>query len=112
MKLRFGDIVLIEIPFVDKQEIKLRPALVLFEEYNNVVVAGITSNLKMEGILIEKKEGLLVDSVLKLNYIFTISKTKVRKILTHLSEEKKREVCKILFSKFNKCKKLLLDTNL
>lgn len=44
---RFGDIVLIEVPFVDKQEMKLRPALVLFEELDNVIVAGITS--KEEG---------------------------------------------------------------
>ncbi len=93
MNLKFGDIILIEVPFVDKQEVKLSPALVLFEEFNNVVVAGVTSNLKMDGILIEKREGLIVDSVLKLNYIFTISKTKVKKILTHLSEKKKEDIC-------------------
>ncbi len=43
----------------------------------------------MDGILIEKKEGLVVDSVLKLNYIFTIPKTKIRKVLTFLSDKKK-----------------------
>lgn len=65
--LKFGDIVLVEVPFTDKFEIKLRPALVLFEELNNVVIAGITSNIKMQGILIPKSEGLIVDNVLKLN---------------------------------------------
>ncbi len=39
MKLKFGDIVLIEVPFVNKKEVKLRPALVLFEEFNNIVVS-------------------------------------------------------------------------
>jgi len=107
MKLRFGDIVLIEVPFVDSQEFKLRPALVLFEEFSNIVVAGITSNLRMDGILIEKKEGLIMDSVLKLNYIFTIPKIRVRKKLTHLSEKKKREICQALFSRFSECEKAL-----
>lgn len=30
--LAFGDIILVEVPFTDKLEVKLRPALVLFEE--------------------------------------------------------------------------------
>jgi len=101
--LKFGDIVLVEVPFTDKFEIKLRPALVLFEELNNVVIAGITSNIKMQGILISKSEGLIVDSVLKLNYIFTVSKKRIRKKLTHLSEEKKKEICQNLLEKFKIC---------
>lgn len=43
----FGDVVLAEVPFTDYPQGKLRPALVLFEEFDNVVVAGITSNLSM-----------------------------------------------------------------
>ncbi|HEC92281.1 MAG TPA: hypothetical protein ENI51_04710 [Candidatus Atribacteria bacterium] len=70
--LAFGDIILVEVPFTDRLEVKLRPALVLFEEKKNVIIAGITSNLKMGGILLPKSEGLIVDSVLKLNYIFTV----------------------------------------
>jgi len=101
--LKFGDIVLVEVPFTDKFEIKLRPALVLFEELGNVVIAGITSNFKMEGILLPKSEGLIVDSVLKLNYIFTVSKKRIRKVLTHLTEEKKKEVCQDLLKKFKVC---------
>ena len=45
---RFGDIVLAQVQFVDTHEIKTRPALVLFEEYGSVVVAGITSNINYE----------------------------------------------------------------
>ncbi len=106
-RLTFGDVILVEVPFADTFEIKLRPALVLFEEFNNVIVAGITSNLKMQGILLPKSEGLIVDSILKLNYIFTISKKRIRKNLTHLSEEKKKEVCKKLLEKFDICIKII-----
>ena len=45
-----GDIVLAKMQFTDTFEVKTRPALVLFEEFDNVVVAGITSNQNMQGI--------------------------------------------------------------
>ena len=43
---RSGDVVIVHVQFADSREIKLRPALVLFEELGDIVVAGITSNLK------------------------------------------------------------------
>jgi mRNA interferase MazF len=90
--LKSGDVVLTKVQFVDTSEIKVRPALVLFEEYDNVIVAGITSNLKMEGVPLLKKEGAVRDSVIKLNYLFTISKEMIFKNLFHLNREKKRVV--------------------
>ena len=53
---RPGDVVLAKVQFTDTFEIKTRPALVLFEEYGNIVVAGITSNPVMEGIPLTRKE--------------------------------------------------------
>ena len=50
-----GDVVLAELQFTARPETKMRPALVLFEELDNVVVAGITSNPEMVGIIITKK---------------------------------------------------------
>ncbi len=94
-----GDVVLTKIQFTDTFEIKKRPALVLFEELDNVVVAGITSNLKMKGIPLTKKEGAVKDSVIKLNYIFTISKIMVEKTLFSLSKEKKNRVFNELVGK-------------
>ncbi|MCX6748252.1 MAG: type II toxin-antitoxin system PemK/MazF family toxin [Candidatus Pacearchaeota archaeon] len=88
----FGDVVLASIQFTDTFEIKKRPALVLFEEQGNVVVAGITSNLEMKGILLTKKEGAIKDSIIKLNYIFTISEKMVEKFLFRINEEKKKIV--------------------
>ena len=90
--LKSGDVVLTKIQFTDTFEIKKRPALVLFEEFDNIVVVGITSNLEMKGISLTKKEGAIKDSVIKLNYIFTISKTMVEKVLFSLSKEKKNMV--------------------
>ena len=90
--LKFGDVVLTQIQFVDTFEVKIRPAIVLFEEYGNIVVAGITSNTKMEGISLTKKEGAIKESVIKLNYIFTVTEKMIEKVLFSLSTEKKKLV--------------------
>ena len=86
---KLGDVILAEVQFTDTFEIKTRPAAVLFEEFGNVVVAGITSNLDMEGIRLSRKEGAIKESVIKINYIFTISEKMIQKHLFALSEEKK-----------------------
>jgi mRNA interferase MazF len=87
--LKPGDIIVASVQFTETDEIKTRPAVVLFEELGNVVIAGITSNLKMKGIPLTKCEGAIKDSVIKLNYIFTISEEMVSKVVFHLSKEKK-----------------------
>jgi mRNA interferase MazF len=90
--LKPGDVILAKIQFSDTFEYKIRPALVLFEEHGTVVVSGITSSQKMQGIPLLKKEGAVKDSVIKLNYIFTISENAASKILFHLNLEKKKMV--------------------
>ncbi|MBI4440476.1 type II toxin-antitoxin system PemK/MazF family toxin [Candidatus Woesearchaeota archaeon] len=96
-----GDVVLAQVQFVDTFEVKKRPALFLFEEYDNVVVAGITSNTEMKGISLTKKEGAIRDSVIKLNYIFTISKAMIEKVLFSLTNEKKTLVYNELLKKLS-----------
>jgi len=96
-----GDVVLAKLQFTDTFEVKTRPALVLFEEFNNIVVAGITSNSNMAGIPLTKGEGAVKDSIIKLNYIFTISKIMIEKTLFHLSKEKKKIVFDGLVKKLN-----------
>ena len=98
---KFGNVVLSEMQFVDTFELKKRPALVLFEEYGNVVVAGITSNTEMKGIPLLKKEGAIKDSVIKLNYIFTISEKMIAKKLFSISSEKKKIVVSEFVKKLN-----------
>ena len=98
---KLGEVVLAEIQFADSLDIKTRPATVLFEEYGNIVIAGITSNLKMGGIPLSKKEGAVKESIIKLNYIFTISEKMVKKVLFSLSNEKKKIIVNELIKKLS-----------
>ncbi|MBI5389891.1 type II toxin-antitoxin system PemK/MazF family toxin [Candidatus Woesearchaeota archaeon] len=98
--LRPGDVVLVHVQFTDTFETKIRPVVVLFEEFDNVVVAGITSNPEMKGISLTRKEGAVRESVIKLNYLFTISTMMIQKSLFHLSSEKKKLVFDGLIGKF------------
>ena len=100
MKFNFGQIILAEVQYTDTFEVKTRPALILFEEQGNVVVAGITSNLKMKGISLTKQEGMPKDSVIKLNYIFTISEKMIKSFLFNISKEKKKMIKDGLIKKF------------
>jgi mRNA interferase MazF len=102
-----GDVILATIQFTDTNEVKTRPALVLFEEYGNLIVVGITSNLKMKGIPLNRSEGAIKDSIIKLNYIFTISTEMTKKVLFHINAEKKQlihfELTKRLSNIIEKC---------
>lgn len=93
-----GEVILAKVQFADTFEIKIRPAVVLFEELGNVVIAGVTSNNEMEGIPLTKNEGAIKDSVIKLNCIFTIAKEMIHKTLFNLSLDKK----KLLFNELVK----------
>jgi hypothetical protein len=97
--LKPGDVILVQIQFIDTFEIKKRPAVILLEEHNNFVVAGITSNKDMQGIKLTKKEGAIKPSTIRLNYIFTISKTMIYKQLFSLNKEKKKLIFKELTNK-------------
>jgi mRNA interferase MazF len=99
-----GDVILAKIQFTDTFEIKTRPAVILFEEFDNYIVAGITSNKSTKGISLSKKEGAVKDSVIKLNYIFTISKIMIEKTLFSLAKEKKSIIFNALINKLNTLK--------
>lgn len=96
-----GDLVIAKIQYTDTYEVKTRPAVVLFEEYDNVVLVGVTSNTNMKGIPLTKKEGAVEESVIKLNYIFTVSSTMILKKLFHLTTEKKKLIYEELTKKLN-----------
>jgi mRNA interferase MazF len=99
-----GTVVLAKLQFTDTFEIKKRPAVVLFAEFGNVVVAGITSNLEMKGILLTKKEGAIKDSVIKTNYIFTITEKAIEKKLFTLNKQKKQQLYEELEIKLKQLK--------
>ena len=83
-----------------------RPAVVLFEYHENVVIAGITSNTGMDGIPFLKSEGAAKDRVIKLNCIFTVSYQMISKVLIKLSYEKRKQIFNLLTGKFKR-----LDTD-
>lgn len=91
-----GDVVLSRIPFTDSSQVKVRPAVVLYEKYGNFVVAGITSNEKMHGVFLSHSDGLPFDSIIKTNYLFTITEMSITKRLIKLSDEKRRELHSVL----------------
>ena len=96
-----GDVVLAQVQFTDAFEIKKRPAVILFEEFGNVVIAGITSNPAMKGVVLTKKDGAIKDSVIKTNYIFTISEAAIQKKLFTLNKQKKTELYNALISRLS-----------
>ena len=102
--MRSGDVVLAQVQFTDSFEVKTRPAVVLFEDMGNVVIAGITSNTKMKGIILTKKDGAIKDSVIKTNYIFTISDAAIKKKLFELGKNKKSELYRDLEGKISNLK--------
>ena len=77
-----GKIVLVPFPFTDLTATKLRPALVLFENGTDVVLAFISSKipvyLSLSDVPLTKQHpgfraaGLKVDSVIKLDKIATV----------------------------------------
>jgi hypothetical protein len=88
----FGDVILANIPFPDQTGEKRRPVVILFNYLENIVVAGVTSNLKRDGILITKNEEADVDCKVRLDYIFTITGDIIDKKLFSLEKDKKKIV--------------------
>ena len=99
-----GDVVITRVQFADSEGSKIRPALVLFEELGNIVIAGITTNLQMKGIRISTNEGAAQDSMIKLNYIFTITDGAIIKTVFQLSPEKKHLVFEEFVKKLSSLK--------
>jgi mRNA interferase MazF len=97
-----GKIVLVPFPFTDLTSAKLRPALIIHEGQEDVVVAFISSKvqsaLSEADVLVSKKDagfkmsGLKVDSLIKLDKIATVLKDLVVGELGELAEEPRREV--------------------
>ena len=55
----------------------------------------------MKGVSLTKKEGMIKDSIIKLNYIFTISNQFISKKLFSLNSKKKKEVFEQLTKRLN-----------
>ncbi|MHA1584763.1 MAG: type II toxin-antitoxin system PemK/MazF family toxin, partial [Promethearchaeota archaeon] len=86
--LKSGDVILVTVQFTDTFETKIRPAVILFKEFDNIIIAGITSNQQMKGIPLSVDEGAIKPSIIKLNYIFTVSSIMIKRKLFSLNTEK------------------------
>lgn len=101
-----GKIVLIPFPFTDLKAVKLRPALVVHEGNQDVVIVFISSKVPTRisdaDVPITTnapgfgKTGLKVDSVLKLDKIATVMKNLIVGELGELDPDLRREVNKKL----------------
>lgn len=86
-----GEIVLVEFPFTDLSGSKLRPALVLAEKKDDVLVAFITSkaqNLDEEDLLLiaDERNRLKNDSRLRLFRMVTLRKKLVAGTIGYVSD--------------------------
>lgn len=77
MKNKIGDIVLIPFPFSDLSDSKVRPAVILQFDQNDIVVVFITSKDVENSLQIEPEStnGLQVKSFIRYSKIATIDKS-------------------------------------
>jgi mRNA interferase MazF len=99
-----GDIVLVNFPFTDLSQTKLRPALILWVSSNaeDVVVCAITSqnlsNLQSEDFLLDTSDpefattGLRVSSKIRVTRVATLRRSLLAKKLGKLGTEQRKNL--------------------
>jgi len=58
----------------------------------------------MKGVLLSRKDGAVKESIIKTNYIFTISEAMIKKKLFTLSKQKREELYSALVARVSKLK--------
>jgi mRNA interferase MazF len=101
-----GEIILIIFPFTDLSGSKLRPALVLAADKDDVTVAFITTNLQQVNntdMFLQKSttNGLKKDSLVKMNKIATLDHSLLMGSVGQLVENELKEVDRKLLILFN-----------
>jgi len=105
-------IIAIPFPFTDLKGAKVRPALVIYEGHEDVIVAFISSKIPAEPynvhvLLTEempgfKLSGLKRDSVIQLNKLATIDKSVIEGEFGEIDSELKNKVRRILIEIFDR----------
>jgi mRNA interferase MazF len=98
---RRGDVVIIDFPFTDSGQSKIRPALVVQNDRDNqkirkTVIAMITGNLRRQGdpshLHVDPghpdgvSSGLSFPSLVSCNYLFTVEQNSIQQVIGHLSD--------------------------
>ena len=107
-----GKIVAIPFPFTDLKGAKVRPALVIYEGHEDVIVAFISSKIPAEPynvhVLLTKEmpsfklSGLKRDSVIQLNKLATIDKSLIEGEFGEIDSDLEKEVRRILIEIFDR----------
>jgi mRNA interferase MazF len=105
--IRRGDIVVVDFPFADTRQSKVRPALVVQNDRDNqkirkIVIAMITGNLRRKGdaspLYIDPSDpagassGLTFPSLVSCNNLFTVEQDSIQRVLGHLSDTLKQQL--------------------
>ena len=98
--MKQGDIVIIEFPFSDLAEKKIRPALIVsndaYNKHHNVILAGIYGKENPCSVAITNKDlvskRLVKKSFISLQNIFSADKKVVGRVIDSVSEKKLAEV--------------------
>ena len=103
--MKKGDIILVPFPFTDLSGSKLRPALVLVEEGDDVVAVFISTILRerfKSDYFVKKSEknSLKKDSLIKLNKLATLSHDLIKGKIGELSATDLKEIDKKLMALF------------
>jgi mRNA interferase MazF len=103
--MKKGDIILVPFPFTDLSGSKLRPALVLVEQGEDVTAAFISTILKERFksdyfVPMNEKNCLKKDSLIKLNKLATLSHDLIKGKIGELSADDLREIDKRLMILF------------
>jgi mRNA interferase MazF len=103
--MKKGDIILVPFPFTDLSGSKLRPALVLVEEGDDVTAAFISTILKERFksdyfVMMNEKNCLRKDSLIKLNKLATLSIDLIKGKIGELSIDDLKEIDKKLLDLF------------
>jgi mRNA interferase MazF len=106
-----GKIIAVPFPFTNLKGAKVRPALVIYEGREDVIVAFISSKIPVErynvDVLLTSKmpvfrlSGLKRDSVIQLNKLATLDKSLIEGEFGEIDSDLMREVQKILVDIFS-----------
>jgi mRNA interferase MazF len=98
-----GEIVLFPFPFTDLSNRKLRPCLILSDEMReDILLCQITSQrIQGDSYSIDLKKdnsGLIIDSYIRCNMLFTAEKSQIVRRVSKLDKKKYSEVVKMINS--------------
>ena len=114
--IRRGDVVIVDFPFTDTGQSKVRPAVVVQNDQDNqkirkTVIAMVTGNLRRRGdpshFYVDPhapdgaSSGLSFPSLVSCNNLFTVEQANILQVIGHLSD--------VLVQQFSACLKAALE---